>query len=268
MGSESVLVDFGAEHLDSAVALSRQVQWPHRHEDWKMALDRAGHVVGTVLMTPYAADVATISMVIVDEAMRGQGLGRRLMERALALAGTRAVRLVATADGLPLYEKLGFRATGTVMQHQGVALGCAAPETVSAAQNNDLDAIVALDRAASRADRSALLAHLGRVGRFAVIKGTSGVEAYAALRSFGRGEVIGPVISKDAERATRLIAAFMADRAGQFLRVDTTAAAGLSDWLIAHGLAKVGGGIAMRRSDEVEPSAPYRIFALASQALG
>ena len=69
--------------------LSRQAGWPHRLEDWQMALalsggivalDADGRVVGTVLVTPFRADCATINMVIVDEAMRGRGLGRKLMD--------------------------------------------------------------------------------------------------------------------------------------------------------------------------------------------
>ena len=74
------------------------------------------------MMTPYGDDAATINMVIVDAAMRGRGLGRKMMEEALAKAGERTCCLVATQEGLPLYEKLGFVATGEIVQHQGEAL--------------------------------------------------------------------------------------------------------------------------------------------------
>ena len=70
------------------------------------------------MMTPYGDDATTINMVIVDAAMRGRGLGRKLMEDALAKAGERICYLTATQEGLPLYEKLGFVATGEVVQHQ------------------------------------------------------------------------------------------------------------------------------------------------------
>ncbi|MEK1933437.1 MAG: GNAT family N-acetyltransferase, partial [Pararhizobium sp.] len=36
--SQIDLVAFGLEHLEDAVALSRQAGWPHRLEDWQMAL--------------------------------------------------------------------------------------------------------------------------------------------------------------------------------------------------------------------------------------
>ena len=125
---EIEIQDFGPDHIEGAVALSRQENWPHRPQDWQMALqlssgavalDDQGRVTGTILVTPYGADCAMINMVIVDRNVRGKGLGRRLMDQALALAGDRPLRLVATTDGMPLYQKLGFVPSGTILQHQG-----------------------------------------------------------------------------------------------------------------------------------------------------
>ncbi len=117
------LTTFGPEYLEAAIRLSRHAGWPHRLEDWQMALALSegivavedGRVVGTVLVTPYKRDCATINMVIVDEAVRGRGLGRKLMDAAFRIASDRPLRLVATAEGLPLYEKLGFGESDAVL---------------------------------------------------------------------------------------------------------------------------------------------------------
>ena len=85
------------------------------------ALGEDGSLAGTAMVTPFG-ETATISLVIVEASLRGRGLGRRLMRAALALCGDRAVRLIATRDGLPLYETLGFRATHEIRQHQGPLL--------------------------------------------------------------------------------------------------------------------------------------------------
>lgn len=272
------LLSFAPTHLDGALALSRQVNWPHRREDWQMmlglsegivAIDDRGVVAGTVLLTPFGADCATINMVIVDAALRGRGFGRKLMEGAIAMAGERPLRLVATSDGLPLYEKFGFVASGTILQHQGSACTIPAPEHVEPATPGDLAAIRALDRAAFGADRTRLIDILESNGQLAVIRRDGAVVAYAALRAFGRGEVIGPVIAANADDARALIAHFAAPRAGSFLRIDTTDRAGLSDFLETLGLAHVGGGIAMNRPAVKPPaSTGTQIFGLASQALG
>ncbi|OAP44440.1 GNAT family N-acetyltransferase [Sinorhizobium americanum] len=275
--SQIELAPFGSEHLESAVRLSREAGWPHRLEDWQMALAlsegvvaiEAGRVLGTTLVTAYGNDCATINMVIVDEAMRGRGLGRGLMDAALRIAGDRPLRLVATADGLPLYEKLGFRETGTVLQHQGIARELAAPAGIDPVTTEDTAAITALDGVAFGADRRDLIAYIAKVGEFAVIRRNDRIDGFAALRAFGRGNVIGPVVAANADDAKALITHFIARRAGQFVRVDTTAETGLSPWLSDQGLIHVGGGIAMDRPalGRAADRAAFT-FALANQALG
>jgi predicted N-acetyltransferase YhbS len=272
------LVSFTSEHIDGALALSRQAKWPHRGEDWRIgltlsrgivALDEAGRVVGTILMTPYGEDCATINMVIVDEAQRGRGLGRKLMDEAMALAGGRSLRLIATADGLPLYSKLGFVAEGEIFQCQGYMAGLAPAGDVEAANSDDFFAIKALDRAAFGADRGALLDVLSEVAQMAVIRRNGRVEAYGALRAFGRGDLIGPVIASSAEDAKSLIAALALGKSNSFLRIDTNEASGLTGWLTQIGLEHVGGGIAMRRQTGAATVSEHAtIFALANQALG
>lgn len=274
---------FEPKHLEDALALSRQAQWPHRLEDWSLtlslsrglvAVDAEAKVVGTVLMTPYGEDAATINMVIVDEGWRGQGLGRRLMDEAMALAGDRPLRLVATTDGLPLYEKLGFRETGAVLQYQGEAspMSVVAVEDVGPASTDDRAAIAALDRQAFGADRTLLLRRFAEVGAFTVLRRNGAPVGFAALRDFGRGQVIGPVVAPDADGAKALIGPIFAANTGEFLRLDTTADTGLGSWLADCGLRHVGGGIAMRRpaptASAPAAAATASTFALASQALG
>ena len=272
------LTTFGPEHLQGAVALSHEAKWPHRPEDWRMtlglsagtvAIDADGRVVGTALMTPYGQDCATVNMVIVDEALRGRGLARRLMTAALTLAGGRPLRLVATADGLPLYRKLGFVECGEIRQHQGAVQAIAAPADIRYAAEGDIAAIKALDRVAFGADRRSLIDVLAANGQVAVLRHDGAIDGFAAIRPFGRGEVIGPVVAADAADAKALVAFFAAPRSGAFLRVDTPSDSGLAGWLAEIGLVEVGGGIVMHKPARTGGASPRAtVFALASQALG
>jgi GNAT superfamily N-acetyltransferase len=272
------LVPFTARHLDGALALSREAGWPHRPEDWRIALalssgvaaiEAGGRVVGTALVTGYGPDCSSVNMVIVEHARRGQGLGRRLMAAALDLAGDRELRLVATQEGLPLYEKLGFRRTGVVLQHQGIAEPHARLGEAAFEPEVDADELAALDAVAFGASRSDLFAWLRTAATFAVLRRGGRLAGFAALRPFGRGEVVGPVVAADAADARDLVACCIGARPGAFLRIDTTEDAGLSPWLAEIGLAHAGGGIAMRRGGEAaERSPPFKAYALASQALG
>ncbi|NDW06596.1 GNAT family N-acetyltransferase [Jiella sp. 40Bstr34] len=276
------ILPFQDRHLPEAVRLSAHEGWPHKADDWALvaAISHAfvacegEKTVGTAFCTPFGDDVAMINMIIVDETMRGRGLGRRLMETVMAQAGERELRLTATAAGLPLYTKLGFVQGGRILQHQGEIGAIAAPEDVKDAASEDWEAIVALDRAATGADRSSLFARLRAVGETVVTRGPEGrVSGFAICRPFGRGYVVGPAAAADVQTAERLIAAHLHRHPGSFMRVDTTAESGLAPWLAAQGLPHVGGGVAMTcRSQASKPQSPpskdVHTFALAAQALG
>lgn len=279
--SEISFAPFTIAHLDGAVALSRQAGWPHRAEDWAMlaqlsagfvALDGT-QVVGTAFCTPFGAQVATLNMIIVDEKMRGRGVGRRLMQAAMQAAGTRQMRLIATSDGLPLYGKLGFVRTGDIVQHQGIIAATDAPHSgVSWAKPKDHSAIVALDRAANGLDRTALFGLLFAQGRVAVYRDAGQRVGFAICRDFGRGKVIGPIVAQDTKIARALIlfqiAAQIETQPETLIRIDTDTTSGLAPWLTDLGMAHVGGGIVMRHGTaDLSLDPDLHIFALTNQAL-
>jgi GNAT superfamily N-acetyltransferase len=270
------LVEFSPDHLEGAVTLSRQAGWPHRLEDWAMVLSLStgvvaldhGQVAGTILVTDYGR-AATINMVIVDEAIRGRGIGRGLMDLALAECKGRECRLVATQEGLPLYTKLGFEKTGIIRQHQGVLGAHAAVESATWATAADIAECIAMDRKASGLDRTRLIARLMDQGSIATLRRNDNIVGFAGLRAFGRGEVAGPVVAASAQDAKHLLSFLFAARPGAFMRVDTSEITGLAPWLADQGLAHVGGGITMcKDGPQAQHTSPFQTFALASQALG
>lgn len=272
------IVDLTAEDAAEALQLSKQEVWPHRLEDWQLlfALSQAvgarcdGKLVGTAVLTSYGETGATCNMIIVDPAMRGLGLGRKLVEALLAKAGDRECRLIATQSGLPLYEKLGFVATGEIRQCQGIVSAASDASGVSEASRSDLADIVALDRAALGFDRSELLSRLIDEKPFLLVRDESGLRGFASCRAFGRGHILGPVVAKDDATFERLLGAAIARHQGQFLRVDLTdAATSFVDQVEKAGLAAVGGGVAMTRagSAKLPTGQGACVYTLASQAL-
>ncbi|MDS9469932.1 GNAT family N-acetyltransferase [Paracoccus sp. MBLB3053] len=262
---------FGPEHLDAALRLSQEAGWPHRRDDWALVASvsdglvglQDGQVVATAMATPFGA-VSMANMIIVDQKMRGQGLGRGIMTRVLELTSASAWRLVATQAGLPLYRKLGFEECGLVHQHQGRVAALPAPDGVRLGSLSDLPEIRAMDAAATAADRSRLLAELLRHGTVALVEG----KGFAISRDFGRGRVVGPVIADDAETARQLLAFLIAGHEGEFIRVDTPDDPGLSDWLAGLGLLRVDTGVAMQRGETHPLTGTFSRHALAAQALG
>ena len=140
---------------------------------------------------------------------------------------------------------------------------------MSWARDNDYERICSLDRAACCLDRSKLMSILRQAARFAVIRERGAVKAFAGVRAFGRGLVIGPVVASSSQQAKDLIQFMLAHHEGDFVRLDTELSTGLGPWLVERGLAHVGGGIPMQRGPKVERAeAPYRTYALVNQALG
>jgi GNAT superfamily N-acetyltransferase len=266
---------FDTGHLAGAHALSQAEKWPHRPEDWALFLRLSRgvvvldgpRVVATALATPFGP-AACANMIIVDGACRGAGLGRRVMEAAMARVVAEDWRLIATEAGLPLYRKMGFVDQGRIFQHQG---GVVAPVPTGPLPERagpaDLEALAALDRAATGMDRSAMLAALMQMGAVHVLRQGGAIHAAAILRPFGRGEVLGPVVAPGLEEAQAIMAPLIAACAGRFLRVDTPNAA-LGEWLAGQGLALVGGGVAMRKGPDRAVTGPQQVFALAAQAWG
>jgi GNAT superfamily N-acetyltransferase len=267
--------------LPAAQALSAAVGWPHRVEDWRfvhglgsgVALEQDGALVGTAMTWRYGADAAALGMAIVAPEHQGRGLGRRLLAAALEGLGARRVLLHATEAGLPLYQGLGFRARGTVRQHQGAAfsVGLVAPrpgERIRPVGRSDAPAFSALDAEATGLERGPIIAALLEAAEGVVLDRRGEAVGFALLRRFGRGHVIGPVVAPDAEAAKALIGHWLGSRSGQFLRIDVPEEAGLCDWLAGLGLAEVDRAVPMLRGGAPPSSPRARAFALVNQALG
>ncbi|WP_306152159.1 GNAT family N-acetyltransferase [Roseovarius sp. MMSF_3281] len=260
----------GPEHVAGALALSRQVGWPHRKEDWGLALavsegvvaTEGDKVTGTACCSRFGA-VSLLNMIIVDEAMRGRGLGRQLMQAVMALVAGGEMRLVATREGLPLYEKLGFVATHEIRQHQGIARSTEPELSIVAGTVADIGQLAEMDRQASGLERRGLLELIAAEGQVLLAE-----NGFALLREFGRGHVVGPVVAKDAATARALITEAARRTAGGFLRIDLPEAAGLSEFVTALGLDHAGGGTAMALAPAPADTGDYKTYALVSQALG
>jgi len=228
-----------------------------------------GEVVGTALAAFFGPDIAALSMIIVDKALRGRGLGRRLTQATIDLTGSREQRLIATEAGLALYEKLGFTATGRILQHQGNIGQISNPGGAYWFDASERDAIVELDVAASGMKREHMIDSLVRIGKIAVTRRNNTVSGFAVLRPFGHGEVVGPVVASNDGDARSLLSFLFSERTGTFMRIDCDATTGLAPWLESYGLAAVGDGITMiRQPGSSAQTTEVSTYALVNQALG
>lgn len=265
--------------LPAAHALSVQLKWPHRLEDWALlqrvsdgfvALD-GERLIGTAFSCPQG-DYATIGLVIVSDDYQGQGIGRRLMEQAIDACRWRTPILNATLAGAPLYASQGFVEFGQVQQHQGqvqvpVLVDLAPGETCRALRADDHPALLALAKAGSGLDRAEVLRDL-QVEHAVGIEREGRLCGFALLRPFGRGRCIGPVVAQDLNQAKHMITVLLAQAPQGFVRIDIPATCGLGDWLERAGLKHVDTVTQMAKGTAPQASGGVHAFALITQAIG
>ncbi|NJP96991.1 GNAT family N-acetyltransferase [Nonomuraea sp. FMUSA5-5] len=234
----------GPEDLPLCRRLESDRGWSTDEAKWRLmfevgevhAIDAADGdgLAGCVVVTRYGDSLAGVGMMLVAGRYGRQGLGTRLMEHALEVAGDRVVELTATRFGRPVYERLGFRPTGSLTINAGPLRGTSWPPAVRAATPDDHAALLALDAEVTGADRStALTALLARAEHTVVTDG-----GFAVAWNAGPHRVVGPVVAPSEEAARDLILAAAHD-ADRDVRIDLLDAyPGLRPWLTGLGPAE------------------------------
>lgn len=273
------LTRFEPRHLPGALQLSREVAWPYRAEDWLFALKtgeglvfaRGDAVIGTAMWWGYGQSFATLGMIIVTPPLQGGGYGSRLFDGLLAATSGRNLLLNATPEGIALYERRGFVAFGSVIQHRGplrIAVTPDPQDDIRPANAADLAAITAIDAQAAGMDRAPVVEALADVGDTRVIDRGGRIAGYAIARRFGLGYVVGPVVAGNAEDARRLILSHLPALHGHVVRIDIHAEDGLGDWLTQLGLEPFSGVTSMVRGQLPMREGDMRVYALANQSMG
>jgi GNAT superfamily N-acetyltransferase len=173
-------------------------------EGW-LVCDQDGARTGMVGVVIHGV-AAYVGLMAVQPSQQGRGLGRALLDAALAIARARRAGLVmldASDMGVPLYRKAGFADRGRVLDcvYEG------GPRT-GPCEAVGIDDVIAFDREHFGADRSRTLRAFaeGHPGRLVAVRRAGKVAAYALAQR----NVIGPVVADDGAAARAVIDAALA----------------------------------------------------------
>jgi ribosomal protein S18 acetylase RimI-like enzyme len=187
----------------------------HQRGALPLVAEHGGRVAGAVFGNDYATS-AYVSLMGVDPAFQGRGIGYALMTALVAWCderGFRDVRLDATPAGAPLYERFGFAdfdVTVVFVRERvverapaaHVAAAHVAAAHVAAAQADDAETIARIDAAAFGADRTPVLEPMLAAHR-AFIAGDA--DGYVVVQRTASAVIVGPWIARDAGVARDLL---------------------------------------------------------------
>jgi GNAT superfamily N-acetyltransferase len=214
-----------AADISFGLRLTAQNRWNQLEADWRRQLELEPNgcflaqnedgPIGTACCCVFD-DVAWINLVLVDQALRGKGVGTRLMRHVLDYLqgrGVATIRLDATPLGQPIYEKLGFVGDFTLTRYEGV-MRTESPEVASVVfmTRDDLLAVCRLDRAITQTSREKLMRRLLQDGdETRAFISNSELKGYYLARPGANAWKIGPI-----QGSVEAGAALLRDAAGRF----------------------------------------------------
>ena len=215
-----------ATDVPFGMQLVQQAGWNQLEADWHRALalhpegcflaeqntPATEAPVGTVT-TCIFGQVAWIAMVLVDTSARNQGIGQKLMERAIGhldSLGIETQRLDATVLGQGLYKKLGFLEEYEVARMRGVPKmhGSLHDEAVPWTEDTSIPPILDLDFRITGTHRPAFLHSLLRSNTFYYSMFEDDL-AYAGSRKGRNAVQIGPAVASTPEAGRQICDAML-----------------------------------------------------------
>jgi len=225
--------------IPAGLRLKELAGWNQTASDWNRFLDASpqgcfvaevdGHVSGTATTISFENKFAWIGMVLVDPEYRSQGIGTKLLERTIEYLDQQkmpTMKLDATPQGKPLYEKLGFVTEygieRWVLKRSPSADARTADPNRAALSTAQLQSILVKDREVFGADRSSLLQSLREESPdFGMGVWDDGkVSGYLFGRRGSFADHLGPWMAENSSASRALLDAFLVRSTREAVIVD------------------------------------------------
>lgn len=229
-----------------------------------------GRLVGTTTTTTYGSALAWIGMVLVDPDHRRRGIATALLGAALEhlrRRGVSTIKLDATPDGRPVYERFGFVPETRLERWSGEAARFGA--NVPAGRWED---VAAADTAAFGLDRGRILRSILADSPYPPIVSRNErgeLSGHVVARPGSRAAYVGPLIAAGLDEARELLGAALDCIGDGPVFIDVNAEfAGATDILRSMGFVPRRELLRMRLGPDREVGLSSRVFAIAAPELG
>lgn len=231
------LVQFDKCDVPGLIKLSVSVGWDYDEKEIGTVLSSGkifghknaeGKIVSSAAIIPYVTSLASIGMVIVNKDFRGMGLGKKATRKCIeSVSKETTIMLIATEEGKPLYEKMGFHTVNFVHKYL-----CDNYITITKPLNNsdiiieefsvvDIDELLKLDEDAFGDKRNRFLINrIKQSEKCLVVKHNNGTIVGYGLSILGSiNLILGPIVAPDSLTASILIDKLSSKHQGK-LRID------------------------------------------------
>ncbi|WP_144488433.1 GNAT family N-acetyltransferase [Bacillus sp. ABP14] len=273
------------ENIEDIVALSSYIGWDYNREEIE-TIFKSGIVYGvwnerkkliaSAAIILYGEALASIGMVIVHPDYKGRGIGKIITDACVkSVSAHTPIMLIATGEGKPLYEKLGFRAVSYVSKYicnsYNVNDYCIGNEDYIMNYNEcDLEEIIKLDEYAFGTNREEFLTKkIMQSEQCIVVKDKEqNALGYGLSVQTPENKIIGPVVAKNDEMAMRIVHHLARDHNDK-LRIDVPE--GKNDFmnqLESVGFQKVNTPPIMMENSDKLLKRSNELYSIAAQIFG
>ncbi|EMI9086626.1 MULTISPECIES: GNAT family N-acetyltransferase [Bacillus] len=224
------------EQIGDIVALSSYIGWDYNREEIETIFNSGivygvwnerKELIASAAIILYGETLASIGMVIVHPDYKGRGIGKVITDSCVKSVSTRTpIMLIATDEGKPLYEKLGFRAVSDVSKYICNSYNAnhkyaGNEEYMMDYEEGNLEEIIKIDEYAFGTNRKEFLKkRIIQSEQCIVVKGKEqNVLGYGLSVQTPENKIIGPVVAKNDAMAMRIVHHLARDHNGK-LRID------------------------------------------------
>ncbi|MDV2683985.1 GNAT family N-acetyltransferase [Alkalihalophilus lindianensis] len=280
------LFQFDKCDIPNLIELSASVGWDYDEKEIGTVLSSGkifghknaeGEIVSSSAIIPYDTSLASIGMVIVNKNFRGMGLGKKVTKECIeSVSKETSIMLIATEEGTPLYEKMGFHTVGFVHKYlcdnYQVDTAPLIDSHISIEEFSEIDfeQLLKLDEGAFGDKRTHFLRNrIKQSEKCLVVKDEIGTIVGYGLSILGPiNLILGPIVAPDFQSASVLIDKLSSEHQGK-LRIDVPS--GNDEFMMfleKKGFVNVSQPPIMVTNSLNMPSRNNTLFGIAAQIFG
>ncbi|KSU63163.1 acetyltransferase [[Bacillus] enclensis] len=277
------LVQFNKSDIKDLMELSASVGWDYDEYEIGTVLSSGkifghknaeGKIVSSAAIVLYDNKLASIGMVIVHKEYRGMGLGKDATQKCLDFTSSNtSIMLIATEEGRPLYDKMGFITVDCVHKFlcdEYNPLNRSGDVTIKRFSSNNITEILKLDKAAFGDKRSKFLQNrINQSEQCLVVRDNkANIIGYGISILGPVNLILGPIVAPESQTAA-LILDKLASRHQGKLRIDVPS--GNEDFMLfleQQGFKQVSQPPVMVINSAEMPPRNKTLFGIAAQIFG